>query len=252
MLAAAQACVLLTDRRLSKLVPAPDTRLIYLDETGAWLGGAHARHQPFVVQPENLAYVIYTSGSTGMPKGVAITHQSATTMLRWAQEVFSAEQLRGVLASTSICFDLSVFEMFLPLSVGGKVILARNALELPQLAARDEVSLINTVPSAMAELIRMEGVPETVKTVGLGGEGPTAELVKQIYEHTGASQVWDLYGPTEATVYSTSALLPKDGPVTIGRPISCSQAYVLDQQLQPVPVGVTGELYLGGAGSARG
>jgi amino acid adenylation domain-containing protein len=254
MLADAQVGVLLTEKRSSKLLTAhavQSTRVIYLDQ-GGWQPSTEQVGNTQTVQPENLAYVIYTSGSTGMPKGVAITHQSATTMLRWAQEVFNAEQLRGVLASTSICFDLSVFEMFLPLCVGGKVILARNALELPQLAARDEVTLINTVPSAMAELIRTGGVPETVKTVNLAGEALQAELVKQIYEHTGAWQLWNLYGPTEDTTYSTYALMPQDGSVSIGRPVACSQVYLLDQQLQPVPVGVTAELYLGGAGLARG
>jgi amino acid adenylation domain-containing protein len=243
---------LLTQTDLLENLPELDVPAICLDNDLEMLPAQSTENPASDVQPENLAYVIYTSGSTGVPKGVAITHGSVTTMLRWAQEVFSAEQLRGVLASTSICFDLSVFEMFLPLSVGGKVILARDALELPQLAARDEVSLINTVPSAMAELIRTAGVPETVKTINLGGEAVKAELVQQIYEHTGASQVWDLYGPTEDTVYSTYSLLPEQGQVTIGRPIACSQAYLLDQNLQPVPVGVTAELYLGGAGVARG
>jgi non-ribosomal peptide synthetase component F len=144
--------------------------------------------------------------------------------------------------------------MFLPLSVGGKMILARNALELPQLAAKDEVSLINTVPSAMAELIRSRGMPETVQTVNLAGEALKAELVKQIYEQSGATQVWNLYGPSEDTTYSTYALIGKDnnGRVPIGRPVACSQVYLLDQQLEPVPVGITAELYLGGEGLARG
>jgi len=254
MLADAQVAVLLTEERLSSLLPATDTQLICLDQDSAQLRTAAVSNSQTVVVPENLAYVIYTSGSTGTPKGVAITHRSAATMLRWAQEVFSAEQLRGVLASTSICFDLSVFEIFLPLSVGGKVILARNALELPQLAARDEVRLINTVPSAMAELIRSGGVPETVQTVNLAGEALKAELVQQIYEQSGATQVWNLYGPSEDTTYSTYALIGKEnnGRVPIGRPVACSQVYLLDQQLQPVPVGITVELYLGGEGLARG
>ncbi len=254
MLNDAQVGVLLTEQRLSSLLPAADTRVIYLDHDSAQLSTAPVSNLQTAMMAENLAYVIYTSGSTGTPKGVAITHRSAATMLRWAQEVFSAEQLRGVLASTSICFDLSVFEIFLPLSVGGKVILARNALELPQLAARDEVSLINTVPSAMAELIRSGGVPETVQTVNLAGEALKAELVQQIYEHSAATQVWNLYGPSEDTTYSTYALIGKEnnGRVPIGRPVACSQVYLLDQRLQPVPVGITAELYLGGEGLARG
>ncbi|HEX7772079.1 MAG TPA: non-ribosomal peptide synthetase, partial [Pyrinomonadaceae bacterium] len=143
---------------------------------------------------------------------------------------------------------------FFPLSVGIKSILARNALELPQLPAKDEVSLMSLVPSAMAELIRAGDVPDTVKTINLGGEAVNPELPKQIYEQTGASQVLNVYGPTEDTVYSTFSLIPKEtnGLVPIGRPIACSQVYLLDQHLQPVPVGVTAEVYLGGAGLARG
>ena len=254
MLEDSQVAVLITQQRLAALLPSASTSLLVMEETAERLEQYETSNPELSVEAENLAYVIYTSGSTGTPKGVAISHRSAATMLHWAQEVFSAEQLRGVLASTSICFDLSVFEIFLPLSVGGKVILARTALELPQLAAKDEVSLINTVPSAIAELIRSGGVPETVQTVNLAGEALKSELVKQIYEQSGVEQVWNLYGPTEDTTYSTYALIGKDnnGRVTIGRPIACSQAYLLNQHLQPVPVGVTAELFLGGEGLARG
>lgn len=254
MMTDAEISVLLTTERLSSLLPTHDAQVISLDKDRAQLSAAQVSNPHTALVAENLAYVIYTSGSTGMPKGVAITHRSAATMLNWAQETFSAEQLRGVLASTSICFDLSVFEIFLPLCVGGKVILARNALELPQLAAKDEVSLINTVPSAIAELIRSGAVPETVQTVNLAGEALKAELVKQIYEQSRATQVWNLYGPSEDTTYSTYALIGKDnnGRVPIGRPVACSQVYLLDQQLEPVPVGITAELYLGGEGLARG
>lgn len=254
MLEDAQVAVLITQQRLAATLPPSSAPLLVMDEATERLGQYETSNPELLGGAENLAYVIYTSGSTGMPKGVAITHRSAATMLHWARETFSAEQLRGVLASTSICFDLSVFEIFVPLCVGGKVILARNALELPQLAAKDEVSLINTVPSAIAELIRSGAVPETVQTVNLAGEALKAELVKQIYEQSRATQVWNLYGPTEDTTYSTYALIGKDnnGRVPIGRPVACSQVYLLDQQLEPVPVGITAELYLGGEGLARG
>src|SRR5262249_12368242 len=106
------------------------------------------------VHPENLAYVIYTSGSTGEPKGVAITHASAVALVRWAGEAFPAADLSGVLASTSIAFDLSIFELFVPLAWGGRVILAADALELPRLPAAGEVTLVNTVPSVLSELLR--------------------------------------------------------------------------------------------------
>jgi len=200
---------------------------------------------------ENLAYVIYTSGSTGKPKGVAIEHRSAASLLAWARGVFSREELSGVLASTSVCFDLSVFELFLPLSCGGKLILANDILHLLGLPSRNDVTLINTVPSAMVELLRLGGVPEGVQAVNLAGEPLQASLVDEIYEHTQVKRVFDLYGPSEDTTYSTFALRLPQGPATIGRPISNTRVYVLDENLQPVPIGVPGELHLAGGGLAR-
>jgi non-ribosomal peptide synthetase component F/acyl carrier protein len=202
----------------------------------------------------NAAYVIYTSGSTGRPKGVVIEHHSAVTLLRWAGEHFTRDALAGVLASTSVCFDLSVFELFAPLSWGGKIILAENALHLADLKAAEEVSLINTVPSAMAELVRMGGVPASVRTVNLAGEVLQKPLAEQVYAYHGVQQVFNLYGPTEDTTYSTCALVKKGANESpnIGRPIAQTQIYILDAHLQPVPVGVTGELFIGGDGLARG
>jgi amino acid adenylation domain-containing protein len=254
MLADAKVLVLLTQEVLLEGLPEHEALTICLDRDWGMISALSCESVDSGVLAENLAYVIYTSGSTGRAKGVAITHRSAATMLHWGQEVYSREQLRGVLASTSISFDLSVFEMFLPLSVGGQVILADNVLELPDLPASDEVTLINTVPSAMAELVRKPTIPGSVKTVNLAGEALKAELVSQVYERTQASQVWNLYGPSEDTTYSTFALVPREtnGLVLIGRPIACTRAYILDARLRPVPVGVAGELHLGGGGLARG
>ncbi|MEM6402439.1 MAG: condensation domain-containing protein, partial [Cyanobacteria bacterium P01_D01_bin.116] len=244
------------------------------------------------VEPENLAYIIYTSGSTGKPKGVAITHRSATTLIHWSRDVFSDTQIAGVLASTSICFDLSVFELFVPLSRGGKVILAENALQLPELLAADSVTLINTVPSAILQLSRLKAIPKLVNTINLAGEALQQSLVEQLQQHHPQIQnIYNLYGPSEDTTYSTYALVSgrkrgignreqgtgnreqeeesitnyklrslrhPEGDITnyqspsIGCPIANTQTYILDAYLQPVPVGVPGELYLGGAGLMRG
>ena len=122
----------------------------------------------------DLAYVIYTSGSTGRPKGVALEHRPAAAMIGWAHDTYSDADLAGVLASTSICFDLSVFEMFVPLSCGGAVILADNALQLPHLPASGDVTLINTVPSAMAELLRMGNLPTSLRVAILSGRTAAA------------------------------------------------------------------------------
>jgi amino acid adenylation domain-containing protein len=202
----------------------------------------------------DLAYVIYTSGSTGRPKGVAIAHASTVALLEWAVDVFPAEDLAGTLASTSICFDLSIFELFLPLVRGGAVVLAGNALELPGLAAADRVSLVNTVPSAMAELVRAGALPSTVRTVSLAGEVLRRSLVDQIYRTPGIERVFNLYGPSEDTTYSTFVLVDRDDPrpPTIGRPIARTRAFVVDARHRLLPCGVPGELWIGGAGLARG
>ncbi len=209
---------------------------------------------PSGVTPSHLAYIIYTSGSTGRPKGVAIEHRSAVAFLAWARDVFGPEQRAGILASTSVCFDLSIFEIFLPLTTGGKIVLADNALALPSLEGADEVTLINTVPSAMAELVAGRGVPDSVRTVNLAGEALHRKLVEDIYQSTRAEQVYNLYGPSEDTTYSTFALMDREQRRSppIGRPVRHTRAYVLDGRLQPVPVGVPGELFVGGSGLARG
>jgi amino acid adenylation domain-containing protein len=227
-------------------------RLVYLDrERDA--PGRYSRKNPAVsVSPRNLAYVIYTSGSTGRPKGVAIEHKSAATLLCWARGEYSSAETAVVLASTSLCFDLSVFELFVPLSVGGKVVMAENALQLPELGAGDEVTLVNTVPSALRELLRGGVIGRHVRAINLAGEPLPQALVALSHEHASAARVVNLYGPTEATTYSTFATVARGEDVTIGRPIRNTQVYILDRHLQPVPTGVTGDLYIGGDGLARG
>jgi non-ribosomal peptide synthetase component E (peptide arylation enzyme) len=171
--------------------------------------------------------------------------------VRWAAEVFPPEDLAGVLASTSINFDLSVFELFVPLALGGTVILADNALALAGLPEAGEVRLVNTVPSAMAELIRLEALPPSVRTVNLAGEPLSPALVAEIERRPGV-RVLDLYGPSEDTTYSTFARRRGEEPATIGRPLANGRAHVLDRWQQPAPVGAAGEVWLGGAGLARG
>lgn len=202
----------------------------------------------------NLSHVIYTSGSTGKPKGVAIEHRSLISFLTWARNTFSKEELAGACASTSICFDLSVFEIFAPLSFGGAVVLADDALHLTTHTAAEQVTLLNTVPSAMVELLRLQAVGEGVLSVNLAGETLKRSLVQDIYSQTGVEAVRNLYGPTEYTTYSTAEDVERDcnGEPTIGRPIANTQTYILDQALALTPPGVAGEIFIGGHGLARG
>ncbi|HEV7474838.1 MAG TPA: amino acid adenylation domain-containing protein [Pyrinomonadaceae bacterium] len=249
----AETAVLITQTDLRDRVADAAVKKIIVTEQPIWRDES-VENPSAAVSADNLAYVIYTSGSTGRPKGVAIEHHSAATLLHWAREEFKPEELQGVLASTSICFDLSVFELFVPLSWGGTVILAENALALPSLPAKAEVRLVNTVPSAINELMRMGAIPEQVRVVNLAGEALRRELVEELFEQQTIERVVNLYGPSEDTTYSTYAELKRgeSGQVVIGRPIAKTRAYVVDERGMVAPIGVAGELCLGGEGLARG
>jgi amino acid adenylation domain-containing protein len=255
MLGDSDASLLVTESKFIELGRSLAGRVVLLDNDWPLITGESHENPRVKMDQENLAYVIYTSGSTGRPKGVAICHRSAVAFLSWAQQVFNRDELTGVLASTSICFDLSVFEIFVPLSCGERVIMVENALELARLSSSSGVTLVNTVPSAISELLRANAIPETVRTVNLAGEALQGSLVRQIYRQPNVERVLNLYGPTEDTTYSTYARMrndEEDGNVSIGSPIANTHAYVLDDELGLAPVGVVGELYLGGDGLARG
>ncbi|MCR8643270.1 amino acid adenylation domain-containing protein [Paenibacillus sp. N1-5-1-14] len=246
--------VVLTQALLLDQLPQLSVHTVLLEQDGGVTASASTAPIKSGVDRNHLAYVFFTSGSTGRPKGVALEHRSVTAFMNWCKATYSQEELAGVLASTSICFDLSVYELFVPLVTGGKVILVENALYLPELPARNEVTLINTVPSAMKELVRIQGVPSSVKTVNFCGEPLTLKLTQQVYAVETIERVYNLYGPSEDTTYSTVWLVERDfsyAPL-IGRPILGTQCYILDSNLQPVPIGVAGELYLAGEGLARG
>jgi amino acid adenylation domain-containing protein len=247
-----EAEVLLTQRSLVESLPAHEVKVICLDAEATTLAEQSEQTPKVAMSAHNLAYLIYTSGSTGRPKGAAIEHRSAVALLHWARQFYSDAELDGVLASTSICFDLSVFELFAPLSWGGKVMLVENALSLGGIS--EAVRLINTVPSAMAELVRLGAVPETAKTINLAGEPISPALVDQVYEQLGVERIYNLYGPSEDTTYSSVAQVERAGRKSppIGRAIANTQLYIVDGELELSPVGAYGEICLGGEGLARG
>ncbi|WP_430413190.1 amino acid adenylation domain-containing protein [Kordia sp.] len=200
-----------------------------------------------------LAYVIYTSGSTGKPKGVAVEHKNIVEMRASVREIFSDEELNGMLAAASVCFDTSVMEIMGTLSLGGKIILVKNALELTKIPALDEVRTFVMVPSSVQALLATEILPENIKCVVFGGEALKRSLVQQVYAHDSVERVLNAYGPTEDTVYSTISEVARDAKViTIGKSVPNSRAYILNDNLQPVSNGDAGELHLAGTKLARG
>ncbi len=253
MIEDAELEVLITQESLrGRLADTAASKVIVVEQE-AWNGESTANVESGV-REENLAYLIYTSGSTGRPKGVAIEHRNAVTLIHWAREIFSADELQGMLASTSICFDLSVFELFVPLSWGGRIILAAHHLALASMAHRAEVRLINTGPCIITELLRLQAIPAETRVVNLAGEALRRPLVDQLYELSTIERVVNLYGPSEDTTYSTWAVMQRRdaSPVPIGRPVANTRVYVVDKRGLPLPIGVAGELWLGGEGVARG
>lgn len=198
------------------------------------------------------AYLIYTSGSTGRPKAVLVEHRNAVNFVHWVRSAFTHDEMAGVLAGTSISFDLSIFELFGTLAAGGTILLAENVLQVMDVSVCADVTLINSVPSAMEALLARGPLPTTVRVVNLAGEPLSSSLVNRLYQHPSIQKVHDLYGPSETTTYSTFTLRKKEDEANIGRPIDNTSIYILDARQQPVPVGLPGELWIGGLGVAQG
>ncbi|WP_414526626.1 amino acid adenylation domain-containing protein [Nodularia chucula] len=207
------------------------------------------------VTAESLAYVIYTSGSTGKPKGVMVEQRSLTNLITALQQQLGVSSTDLWLAITTIAFDIAALELFLPLIVGARVILTpQTALVDPsQIAAiieQQQITVMQATPATWRLLIANGWTGKADLKILCGGEALDQSLAQQLL--SSGQEVWNLYGPTETTIWSAAQKLSHDQPVTIGHPIANTQFYILDQHLQPVPMGLPGELYIGGAGVARG
>ncbi|XP_031632773.1 uncharacterized protein LOC116346715 [Contarinia nasturtii] len=202
--------------------------------------------------PSHLAYLIYTSGSTGTSNGVMIEHRNAANFLCWCKEVFTAEDLDHTLFSTSVGFDLSIFECFAPLSVGKTIHIVPDALNMTQKLSK--ITLLNTVPSVVSTILNAGIIPPSLRALNTAGEPLNSNLIDRIFTHTQIEKLSNLYGPSETTTYSTWHQYKRgDAAIeTIGRPIANTRIYLLDAKGEVVPLGATGEVYIGGAGVARG
>jgi amino acid adenylation domain-containing protein len=231
-------------------------RLVCLDSQGEAACQESPEDLQSSVEPNNLAYVTYTSGSTGAPKGVQISHRSLVNFLVSMQAEPGITANDTVLAATTLTFDIAGLEIYLPLSVGARVVLASretstDGRRLQGRLLQSGASLVQATPAMWRLLVESEWQGGKALKILCGGEALPRELARELI--TKASSVWNMYGPTETTVWSTVfEVTSADRPIPIGKPIANTEIYVLDRHLQPSPVGVAGELYIGGDGLARG
>lgn len=209
-----------------------------------------------VATVDNLAYVIYTSGSTGQPKGVEIAHRSVMNFLHAMRREPGLTKDDTLLSVTSISFDIAAVEIFLPLSVGARLVIAdaNTVFDPPRLArliTDSHATVMQATPTLWRVLVDSGWSGDSRLKILCGGESLTRELADQLLDRS--AEVWNLYGPTETTIWSTLCKVQRDQqPISIGRPIANTQIYLLDRYLQPVPRGFPGTLHIGGAGLARG
>jgi amino acid adenylation domain-containing protein len=210
-----------------------------------------------VVGPKNLAYVIYTSGSTGVPKGVQVPHGCVVNCLHTLRRQIGIHADDALLAVTTLSFDIATLELLLPLTTGARVVLAdheeaSDGTLLAGIIERDTVTVMQATPATWRLLVGAGWRDEGRRLKALsGGEALPRDLADQLLER--GVELWNMYGPTETTIWSaTHRVESSTGPVPIGRPIGNTQIYILDSHLQPTPIGVPGEVYIGGDGVTRG
>jgi amino acid adenylation domain-containing protein len=253
------ARLLLTQQRLLPNLPSQTPDLLFIDER-------QDREQEVLgdlesgSESENAACVIYTSGSTGKPKGVVVPHRAVFNQLAWTERAYRLSDADRVIHKTSYSFDPSILEIFLPLTVGAQIVIARPGGErdidyLLRTLVEQQITYLDLVPSLLQTLLSSPAIKSchSLRLVVSGSE-PLASHLVEIFQRTVRATLCNAYGPTETTVQSTfTVCLPgAETSVSIGRPIANTQAYVLDEDMKPVPVGVAGELHIGGLGLTRG
>ncbi|MDJ0508497.1 MAG: amino acid adenylation domain-containing protein, partial [Crocosphaera sp.] len=256
MLEDAQVSFLVSVRALMKNLPNYQEQVIFVDENKDNHWQEYQQNPHSNLTSNNLAYIIYTSGSTGKPKGVEIEHKSLINLLLHFKNQLQVTTQDSWLSVTTLSFDIAALEIFLPLITGGKLILAsrqvaRDGRELLKTLNQSQVTILQATPSTwqMLLLAGWKGTPNL--TMLSGGEALSQELAARLL--TLGYRLYNVYGPTETTIWSLSNCISNEREkITIGYPISNTEVYVLDTHLQPVPIGVPGELYIGGDGLARG
>ncbi len=261
MLEDSKVKVLLTQEKFLTQIAYNQIKTICLDNDWQEIGKKEISNLASFVVLENIAYVIYTSGSTGKPKGAMNTHQGVYNRLLWMQSAYKLNEADRVLQKTPFSFDVSVWEFFWPLLNGASLVIAkpgghRDRSYLIDLLCKEQITTLHFVPSMLQAFLDGEGVEKctSLKRVICSGEELSLDLQTRFFQRLNC-ELHNLYGPTEAAIDVTFWQCQKHSPwqtVPIGQPISNIQIYILDSHLQPVPVGIPGELHIGGAGLARG
>jgi len=256
MLEDAAVPVLLTQQQLVATLPEHRAKVICLDSDWQSIAQESSTNLVSGATTANLAYVIYTSGSTGKPKGVQIPHRAVVNFLNSMRLNPGLTDRDILLSVTTLSFDIAALELFLPLIVGASAVVvsrqvASNGGELLKQLRHSGATVMQATPATWQLLLEAGWSRSQQLKILCGGEALHRQLANELLERS--ASLWNLYGPTETTIWSTIHQIDsRNGPIPIGRPIANTQVYILDRYLQPVPIGVPGELYIGGDGLARG
>ena len=256
MLEDSQSKLVLTQESLLDSLPAGDAERLCLDRDWPQIAEQPETAPGSAATADDLAYIIYTSGSTGRPKGVEIQHRALANFLASLREEPGLNADDRLLAVTTLSFDIAGLELYLPLTVGGCVVLANRTLAgdgrlLAEAIEKEAVTVMQATPATWRLLLEAGWAGKASLRIFCGGETLPRDLAEQLIPH--CAELWNLYGPTEATIWSTLHRVESgDGPVPIGHPIANTEIQILDEALKPVTAGEAGELFIGGEGLARG
>ncbi|PSM49079.1 amino acid adenylation protein [Chroococcidiopsis sp. CCALA 051] len=263
MLEDSQLSVLLTEQNQLNKLPQHSAQIVNLDTNWQAIAQYSKENVDSGINAKNLAYTIYTSGSTGKPKGVQIVHHAVVNFLISMREKPGLTQHDVLLAITTISFDIAALEIYLPLIVGARIVLvsrevAADGMQLSTILDKSDITVLQATPATWQLLLNAGWKGHKQLKMLCGGEAMTRSLADQLLEKGGS--LWNMYGPTETTIWSAVCQIePGTDSISIGYPIANTQIYLLEEQsrrkedvLKPVPVGVPGEIYIGGDGVARG
>ena len=256
MLADSEVSLLLTHSSMRESLPETTARVILLDRENEALSKAPATNLALSGDPEHLAYLIYTSGSTGKPKGVMIPRRALVNFLLSMAETPGMAASDTLLAVTTTSFDISILEFLLPLVCGAQIVMATaeqaaDARELQTTAAQQHaVTVMQATPTTWRMLLESGWEGKSDLRIFCGGEALTADLARQLLPR--CRELWNMYGPTETTIWSSTERVTSADQISLGLPIANTQFHVLDENRKPVAQGMPGELWIGGTGLARG